>query len=106
LFLRWETARVLTIAGKGEALLWNGEHIRWRPFQFPDEDAWNARPFDAYVLRIPCIRGASRIWRKIMRWRDWLHSYRAIPGTMGGSSMSLLKARLTKPAFLLNALGR
>lgn len=95
-FCAWETARVLTIAGRGEALLWNGEHIRWRPAQFPDEDSWNARPFDAYVLRIPMHERNEANVRELVRWRNWLHSYRAIPGTMGGSSMSLLKARLNK----------
>src|SRR5438132_12034233 len=36
-FCAWETARRLTVEGRGEALLWNGEHIRWRPRQFPHE---------------------------------------------------------------------
>ena len=98
-FCAWETARVLTLAGKGESLLWNGEHIRYRPFQFPDEESWNARPFDAYVLRVPMHERNEANLREIVRWRNWLHSYRAIPGTMGGTSMSLLKARLNKSLY-------
>lgn len=98
-FCAWETARLLTLEGKGESLLWNGEHIRWRPFQFPDEDQWNARPYDAYVLRVPMYENDERNLSEIVRWRDWLREYRAIPGTMGGTSMSLLKARVKRPLY-------
>jgi hypothetical protein len=98
-FCAWETARKLTIEGHGESLLWNGEHIRWRPFQFPSEDGWNARPFDAYVLRVPMYEQSEHNLREIVRWRDWLNRYRAIPGTMGGASMSLLKAKIHKPLY-------
>lgn len=98
-FCSWETARTLTIAGRGEALLWNGEHIRWRPYQYPDEESWVARPFDAYVLRVPMYPQNELNLAEIARWRDWLWQYRAIPGTMGGSSMSLLKAHLHKPLY-------
>lgn len=98
-FCSWETARRLTTSGRGEALLWNGEHIRWRPRQFRDEDEWKPRPFDAYVLRVPMYPENESNLREIARWRDWLYEYRAIPGTMGGTSMSLLKSRLKRPLY-------
>lgn len=95
-FCAWETARVLTINGMGESLMWNGEHIRWRPFQHPDELDWYQRPSDAYVLRVPMYERPEPNVSELARWRDWLWTYRAIPSTMGGTSMSLLKARLRR----------
>jgi hypothetical protein len=98
-FCTWETARKLTAEGQGEALLWNGEHIRWRPFKFHDEDEWHRRGYDAYVLRTPMYADNELNMRELVRWRDWLHQYKALPATMGGTSMSLLRARVTRPLF-------
>lgn len=95
-FCAWETARKLTTEGRGESLLWNGEHIRWRPFKFPHETEWRRRPFDAYVLRVPMYSRSEDNLRSLCRWRDWLYEYRALPATMGGSSMSLLRARVAR----------
>jgi hypothetical protein len=36
---------------------------------------------------------------EIGRWRDWLWRYRAIPGTMGGASKSLLRATLHRELY-------
>lgn len=98
-FIAWNTARVLTMQGMGEALMWNGEHIRWRPFQHPAEEDWFTRPSDAYVLRVPLYERTEPNVSEIARWRDWLWRYRAIPSTMGGTSMSLLKSRLHRKLF-------
>lgn len=98
-FCSWETARKLTIEGVGESLLWNGEHIRWRPVQRAGELEWYPRPYDAYVLRIPLHEEAETNVSELGRWRDWLYDYRAIPGTMGGTSMSLLKTQLSRPLY-------
>lgn len=98
-FIAWESARKLTTDGHGEALMWNGEHIRWRPGQHPTEDRWIPRPSDAYVLRVPMYERAEPNLSELARWRDWLWRYRAQPGTMGGTSMSLLRACIRRPLW-------
>lgn len=98
-FTAWETARKLTDEGRGESLVWNGEIIRWRPFQHVDEDDWIPRPSDVYVLRVPLYERAEPNLSELARWRDWLWRYRATPGTMGGTSMSLLRACIRRPLW-------
>ncbi len=98
-FCTWETARRLTVEGRGEALLWKGEHIRWSPFQRPDATEWRAQLSDAYVLRVPMYADTEINLREIARWRDWLHAYGAVPGTSGGASMGLLKGTLRHPLW-------
>lgn len=76
--------------GKGSALCWRGQPIRYQlrnrhevrilslPFPFSDEEA---------------LAGLSR-------WRDWLQTAGASPlGTLGSSSMSLLRSTLAEPLW-------
>jgi hypothetical protein len=95
-FCTWETARRLTIEGRGEALLWKGEHIRWNPVQRPDATEWVPSRSDAYVIRVPMYESTETNLSELARWRDWLHEYGAQPGTPGGASMGLLKGTLRK----------
>jgi hypothetical protein len=98
-FTTWDTARRLTIEGRGEALLWKGEHIRWSPFQHPGDTTWRPALSDAYVLRVPMYADTATNLAEIARWRDWLHEYGAVPGTPGAASMGLLKGTLRKPLW-------
>lgn len=98
-FITWETARRLTVEGTGESLLWKGEHIRWHPFQRPNESEWRPSQSDAYVLRVPVHESTELTCRELGRWRDWLHQHGAVPGTPGGSSLGLLKGTLRRPLW-------
>lgn len=98
-FAQWDVVRILMRGGVGEALCWNNEEVRWRFGSHPDEFEWQARPGDAYVLRLPLteILSTRAFLLGVMRWRDWLASWDAAPtGTTGSSAMSLLRARLRR----------
>ncbi len=95
----YETARSLVSAGRGEALCWNGEEIRWRHERFEDE--WKRRPTDVHVLRLPFPESHEQTLGALARWRDWLAGYGAAPiGTTGSAAWSLLRARLERPLGL------
>ena len=94
----WDTARGLVHAGRGEALCWNGEAIRWRHRRFEEE--WRNRPSDVSVLKVPFPGSPRETLRGLAAWRDWLAGYRASPnGTSGSAAWSLLRATLEAPLF-------
>src|SRR5215469_4717007 len=96
-FCTWDTAvQLANVEGRGEAMLWEGTHIRWRPFQFPTEEQWIFRGYDAIVLKTPVHDDDELNLSELIRWRDWLYDNNARPGTLGGAAKSLLKARLQK----------
>lgn len=96
----YDTVRALVADGRGEALCWNGEEIRWRHERHDGEDEWRRRATDVHVIKLPFPSERSQALRALGLWRDWLGSYGASPvGTMGGTSWSLLRACLTKPLW-------
>lgn len=119
-FVLWDVCRQLVRAGRGESLCWNGEDVRWRPVQRPDErDTWVARSSDAYVLKWPFDEETlplPELLGELARYRDWLAEHGAAPtGTTGSASMSLLRGRLetdlitsmgTRPPLLQTRGGR
>jgi hypothetical protein len=99
LWVSFDVVRSLVLAGRGEALCWNGEEIRWR--EQAGEPGWQPRPSDACVLRLPLEDlEPEQVVRALARWRDWLWSHGAIAsGTVGSCSWSLLRATLSRPLF-------
>jgi hypothetical protein len=97
LFAAYDVVYDLVRGGRGEALCWNGEEIRWRHRRF--EDGWRRRRSDANVIKLPFSGLKPSVQMAGFRaWRDWLASYGAAPtGTSGSSAWSLLRARLTAP---------
>ncbi|HVM66934.1 MAG TPA: hypothetical protein VMU14_18845, partial [Acidimicrobiales bacterium] len=98
-FGQWDVVRLHMKAGRGEALCWNNEEIRWRSTPHPGEVEWKRRPGDVYVLRLPLTEQLTPavFLRGLVEWRDWLAGVRAAPtGTSGSSAMSLLRARLER----------
>lgn len=93
----YDTARTLLRDGRGEALCWNGEEIRWRHARL-DASGWKARPSDVSVLKVPFPEDPVRALRALKEWRSWLAGYGASPtGTTGSAAMSLLRATLDGP---------
>lgn len=98
-FCSYDTARKLILEGKGEALCWNREEIRWRHRKF--EEGWKNRPSDVSVIKTPFPEDSGKAIRALGHWRDWLASYRAVPiGTTGSAAWSLLRATLRRPLWL------
>lgn len=98
-FLLWDVARLLLRDGRGEALAWNNDEIRWRPHAFPEEDDWVKRPSDGYVIRLPYDDrlDAVVLLRALVTLRDWLAGYRSsVSGTTGSCAMSLLRSSLER----------
>lgn len=94
----YDTARDLLDEGRGEALCWNREEIRWRHRSF--EAGWVRRPSDVNVIKLPFPEDPREGLRALASWRDWLASYRAAPlGTTGSSAWSLLRATLNQPLW-------
>jgi hypothetical protein len=94
----YDTARALVADGRGEALCWNGEEIRWRHRRF--EEGWTNRRSDVAVLKIPFPDDESAALRALARWRSWLEDYGASPtGTTGSAAWSLLRATLDGTLF-------
>lgn len=92
----WDTVRELLAAGKGEALCWRGEEIRWRLRS--TEAGWTVKGSDVLVLRLPLVDIApERMLRGLAVWRDWLASHGAAAGSFGSASWSLLRATLDRP---------
>lgn len=96
LWAAYETVYALVREGKGEALCWRGEEIKWRHRRF--EDGWSQRASDAKVIRLPFSHlSVEKQLRGLATWRDWLASYGASPtGTTGSAAWSLLRARLER----------
>jgi hypothetical protein len=94
----YDTVRELVNDGKGEALCWNGEEIRWRHRRL--EDGWRTRRSDVAVLRLPFPEDERSTLRALGGWRDWLARYGASPtGTSGSAAWSLLRATLGETLF-------
>lgn len=96
LWCSYETAYTLVREGKGEALCWNGEEIRWRHDRHETE--WVRRSSDANVIKLPFSHlPVETQLRGFCLWRDWLAAYGASPaGTSGSAAWSLLRARLER----------
>lgn len=96
LWASYETVYALVREGRGEALCWNNEEIRWRHRRF--EDGWQRRASDANVVKLPFdqLPVAAQL-KAFAAWRDWLAEYGAAPtGTSGSAAWSLLRARLER----------
>lgn len=90
----YDVARGLLKEGKGEALCWNGEEIRWRHSRL-DVEGWTNRHTDVAVLKVPFPEDPRRALRALKEWRSWLAQHGAAPtGTTGSAAMSLLKATI------------
>lgn len=97
-FSNYDTVRELVSSGRGEALCWNSEEIRWRAERYEDE--WRRRPSDVSVLRLPFPPEPELALQGLGRWRDWLAGYGASPtGTTGSAAWSLLRATLRDVLF-------
>ena len=95
----FDTVRELLTAGRGEALCWLGDEIRWRHRRL-DRDGWATRPSDVAVLKLPFPSSVEACTAALSRWRDWLESYGASPtGTTGSAAWSLLRATLAEPLY-------
>ena len=96
LWASYETVYELVRRGKGEALCWRHEELRWRHRRF--EDGWTNRPSDAHVIRLPLPdREPDRVLSALVAWRDWLVEYGAAPtGSTGSSAWSLLRGTLRR----------
>ena len=85
------TALELLRAGKGKALCWRGRPIRYNP------DASDERGFFVRVMGVPFPPDPDEGIIGLAHWRDWLAVYGAAPqGSLGGTSMSLLRASLDR----------
>lgn len=94
----YDVVRQLVADGRGEALCWNGEEIRWRHGRLEDE--WRSRHTDVSVLKLPFPDDDGRTLTALADWRDWLARHGASPtGTTGAAAMSLLRAKLDEPLF-------
>jgi hypothetical protein len=89
----WAPAeRVLTLlrVGRGRALCWRGNPVRYAP---------DSRELRCQVLQLP-FPDDERALAGLVRWRGWLGALGAAPGTsLGSSSMSLLRATLAEPLW-------
>lgn len=94
LWASYDTVYGLVRDGRGEALCWNHEEIRWRHRRY--EDGWQRRPSDANVVKMPFDQLEPHIQlMAFATWRDWLAGFGASPtGTSGSAAWSLLRARL------------
>lgn len=94
-FSPWETVHRLTYDGRGQALCWNNEEIRWRT---PPEDTpeWIRRPSDVHVVRVLSDEDALRkTLPALAGWRDWLAAENSAPaGTTGSAAWSLLQGTM------------
>lgn len=84
-----DQATVLSLLRRGEglAVCWRGQPIRY---------TWGGRMVRVLRADLP----QSGALEAMCAWRDWLCSYGAAPqGSLGSSSMSLLKATLTEPLW-------
>lgn len=89
----YDTVRALVNDGKGEALCWNHEEIRWRHERL--EDDWRRRQSDVAVIRLPFPDDEKAALRGLAAWRDWLAGCGASPvGTTGSAAWSLLRASI------------
>jgi len=100
----YDTVRTLVVDGRGEALCWWGEEIRWRHRRFEEE--WRRRETDVTVIHAPFPVGpdgeedTARSLRGLVAWRDWLDSEGASPvSSLGSASWSLLRSKLTEPLW-------
>lgn len=100
----YDTVRTLVTAGKGEALCWWGEEIRWRHRRF--EDDWQRRHSDVTVIHAPFpvrrdgTEDRERSLAGLATWRNWLRGEGASPTSSAGSaSWSLLRATLIEPLW-------
>lgn len=83
--------RVLALlrAGKGKAICWRGQPIRYAP---PVGDGYLVR-----VLGLELPLDDQKALLGLLAWRDWLTSEGAAPmGSLGSSAMSLLRAKLER----------
>lgn len=95
LWASYETVYELVRQGRGEALCWRQEELRWRHRRF--EDGWTPRPSDAHVVKLPLPADVELCLRGLVAWRDWLASNGAAPtGSSGAAAWSLLRARLRR----------
>ena len=101
LWTSFDTARLLVSEGRGEALCWNGEELRWRHRRHEDEQKWLARPSDAHVLRLPLEElEPAAVVKGLARWADWLEREGAgAIGTAGSCAWSLLRATLEETLY-------
>jgi len=101
-YASYDTVYQLVRAGRGEALTWNREEVKWRHRRRDDGPlGWHPRPSDVSVIRLAFDDDAPEMTlRALALWRDWLASYRAAPtGTTGSAAWSLLRARLEAPLW-------
>lgn len=91
----WSSSeRVLALVreGRGRALCWRGQPIRYAPAEAPSE-------FRVRVLSLPTPDDEATL-DGLKLWRDWLGAYGASPaGSLGSSSFSLLRATLREPLW-------
>lgn len=99
LWASYETVYALVRTGRGEALCWNHEEIRWRHRRF--EEGWTKRASDAAIVKIPFDQlSLESSLSSFVAWRNWLASWGASPtGTSGSAAWSLLRASLQRKLF-------
>lgn len=101
-YIFWDTAISLARGGMGELLRWNTKDIRWRKTRYPSEDTWKSRPFDAGIIQYPISLSFDyeNALTQLLEFRDWLVGEGARAScTFGGTSISLLKAKLSRKLF-------
>ncbi len=95
----WETVDRFARAGVGEMVAWGEEPLRWRHERRGDA---NRRRSDVVVVKVPCATPAH-FAGGVVAWADWLRRAGAGPGwSLGGSSMSLLRATLDRELVTTN----
>lgn len=88
-----ERVQALLQSGRGKALCWRGQPIRYSPER--DPGGYHVR-----VLASPFPTDDDLAVAGLARWRDWLASEGAAPqGSLGSTSMSLLRATLAEPLW-------
>lgn len=94
----WEIVAPLMREGKGEALFWAGEPIRWRVDRL-DQEQWVSQAGDVTVLKHTSIPyDASMQLAGIVRWAEWLYAHGAQPQrSLGYSGFGLLRSQLQEP---------
>lgn len=82
----------------GELHCWEGHPIRWRPTA--GAGGWRKQAGDVRLVVLGEPVSPYAFLAGLVAWRDWLVSEGAAPGSsLGASSVSLLKAKLTEPLW-------
>lgn len=98
-YASWDDVDTYARAGNGELIAWGEEPIRYRHKRRGDS---HRRRSDAVIIKQP-FDSEPELERGLIAWSDWLAEHEVNPGwSLGGSSISLLRATLERPLVTTN----